>query len=92
MSAFCQGRSGACRRQLALAAGLLPVLLRTLSVTRRVAASGELPYSEGIDAAEVRVSDAMLRTEADGFMRVEACSALTHLATLTLTLTLTSNL
>ena len=26
------------------------------------------------------MSDAMLRTEADGFMRVEACSALTHLA------------
>ena len=80
VSALCQGRAGAQRRQLALAARLLPLLLRTLSVTRRVAASGELPYSEGIDAAEVRASDAQMRTEADGFMRTEACSALTHLA------------
>jgi len=54
VSALCHGRSGGRRRRLALAAGILPPLLRALSVTRRVAASGELPYSEGIDAAEVR--------------------------------------
>ena len=54
VSALCHGRSGGHRRRLALAAGILPPLLRALSVTRRVAASGELPYSEGIDAAEVR--------------------------------------
>lgn len=82
LSATCRGGSGraAKRRQLALDAGMLTATLRSLSLSERVVPPGlRSALGEGGNAAKVRMSDAMLRTEAEAFMRREACAALIHL-------------
>ena len=78
LSATCRGSGGgaARRRQLALDAGLLSATLRALSLSERTVPPG-LRSAHG-EGGKVRMSDAMLRTEADAFMRREACAALIH--------------
>lgn len=87
LSAACRGGGtpAAARRQLALAAGVLPAVLATLSSTQppvakpQSTASSQISRCGGSSADEVRMSDAMMRTEAESFMRKEACAALIQL-------------
>ena len=71
LSATCRGadHDAAARRDLALEAGVLPAVLKSLTIA-------DVPSLRG---GKVRESDARMRTEADAFMRNEACAALIHL-------------
>jgi hypothetical protein len=76
LSAACRGIGEAAskRREMALKAGALPVVLSALTVSD----APQLRGGAGGASASMRRSDAMLRVEATSFMRNEAATALMH--------------